>query len=41
MYHTRCLDITADLPKDWVCPECEVEDICRDMLLHVYTFMNF
>ncbi|XP_071143744.1 MYND-type zinc finger-containing chromatin reader ZMYND8-like isoform X2 [Mytilus edulis] len=23
VYHTRCLDLDSDLPKEWVCPECE------------------
>ncbi|KAK3088501.1 hypothetical protein FSP39_019930, partial [Pinctada imbricata] len=23
VYHTRCLEVTDNLPKDWVCPECE------------------
>lgn len=26
VYHTKCLEVSGDLPKDWVCPECEV---CR------------
>ena len=24
VYHARCLDLDTDLPKEWVCPECEV-----------------
>ncbi|XP_061179146.1 MYND-type zinc finger-containing chromatin reader ZMYND8-like [Saccostrea echinata] len=23
VYHTKCLEVSGDLPKDWVCPECE------------------
>ncbi|XP_060590917.1 MYND-type zinc finger-containing chromatin reader ZMYND8-like isoform X3 [Ruditapes philippinarum] len=23
VYHTRCLGLSAELPQDWVCPECE------------------
>ncbi|XP_078331384.1 uncharacterized protein LOC111122145 isoform X3 [Crassostrea virginica] len=23
VYHTKCLEISRELPKDWVCPECE------------------
>jgi hypothetical protein len=27
VYHTRCLGLSAELPQDWVCPECEVRAI--------------